>query len=395
MDVPWSAKVYDSGVPVQTRWDRLVQTAQPLLVLLFGAMTLLTTHPLGLTGGGLIRLILCVACMALMLTVRIPDRYVSPRRRMGIATLAGICAGALIGLVGQGWAGTFSYMVAVHSGVRFTARIAIQIVTVCVFTGVVTILFWGPHDYAWWTVLIVYAALVPGMTRRTRLLTLESAHQVVVQTRRAAASEAESRALAERAAIARDIHDVLAHSLSGVNMQLSLADALFESGQDGPARDAVRTAQKLVVSGLTEARAAVQTLRGDTVDPVDALGQLATGPNESFELVGEPAPLPSRRVHALVRIAQEAVTNARRHAPGAPLHLALDYSDEATVFTARNGQGEQAEAYEGSGLGLIGMRERAASVDAVLHTGPLPADDPDLPSGWLVRLELPYLREQP
>lgn len=394
MELPWTQKAYDSGVPVQTPFDRLVQALQPFLVVLFGVMTLLTANPIGFSREGAVRLVLCLVCVVLMLTVRVPDRIIDPRARRVIATVAGISAGALLGLTGQGWGGAFAYMVGVHSGVRFPARTAIAIVTASVGTGVVVALIWGRTDSTpWWTPIIVFAALIPGMTRRTRLLTLEAAHEVVVQTKRAAESAAESRALAERAAIARDIHDVLAHSLSGVNMQLSLAEALFDSGRPEPGRVAVRTAQRLVVDGLAEARVAVQTLRGDTVDPVEAIGRLTTGPDETWSVTGTPYPLPSRAVHALVRTAQEAVTNARRHAPGAALRLHLVFADDRVVFTARNGPGSGAGAGEGSGLGLVGMRERAAGVDATLDAGPVPADDPDQPGGWLVRWELPRRQE--
>jgi signal transduction histidine kinase len=309
-----------------------------------------------------------------------------------IASVAAVVTGALMGLVGQGWAGTFAYMLGVHAGVRFPPRTAVRVVALCVVVGVLLSIGAGEADTPVWTNLLVVAALVPGMTRRTRQLTLAAANEVVEQTRRAGESEAASRALAERAAIARDIHDVLAHSLSGVNMQLSLADALFDAGEEERAREAVRIARHEVVTGLAEARAAVQTLRGDTIDPVEALQRLATGANETVDIAGTPYAVPGRVAHTLVRTAQEALTNARRHAPGAPVGLVLAYEPELVRLDVRNAAGSTSTG-EGSGLGLLGMRERAAQLDARVEAGPLPASDPELPGGWRVVLEIPSAAE--
>ena len=217
------------------------------------------------------------------------------------------------------------------------------------------------------------------------MLTLAAANEAIQQGRRAAASEAQSRAMAERASIARDIHDVLAHSLSGVNMQLSLADALLDSGDETAGRDAIRTAQRLVVEGLQEARSAVQTLRGDTIDPVDALSSMVVGADENLAIVGAPHHLPSRVVHTVIRVAQESLTNARRHAPGARVDMELAFGASSTRLTVTNASADVAPepgSSEGSGLGLVGIRERVEQVGGTTEIGP---DGP----GWRVCVDIP------
>jgi len=380
----WDVERYDTGIPRETQTDRALRLLQPFLALAFALIAIVTVRPMGYAGAGLVRLLLILACTALLLTVPVPDRVVDLRLRFRIALLMAVLAGILIGIDGQGWGGTFAYMVGMHSAIRFHPRLAARVLVLLVGTAITCQAIWGGHNHTpWWTNLMIFLVLIPGTTRRARQLTLEAAHEVVEQTRRAAESEAAARALAERAAIAREIHDVLAHSLSGVNMQLSLADALFDSDQTERGRDAVRTAQRMVVTGLDEARAAVQTLRGDTIDPVEALERMLTGPGERIEIEGTPYPLPSRTVHALVRIAQESTTNARRHAPAAPLLLRLRYDDAGVVFTAANGPGTDSSTGEGSGMGLVGMRERATGVGGSLEAGPAPE------GGWVVRFETP------
>ncbi len=383
---------YESGIPVETAWDRMVLRAQPVLTVAFAASTLAFVRPMavvdGMSAGGLARLLLVVGCTALLLTIRVPDRFIPTSYRPWIATAIAVFAGALMGLSGQGWAATFAYLLAVHAGFQYSARTALRIIALCVFVAVlVSHTSIATSDSPWWTNLLVFAALIPGMTRRTRRMTLASANEVVVQSRRAAASEAQSRAMAERASIARDIHDVLAHSLSGVNMQLSLADALFESGDVAAGRDAVRTAQRLVVDGLQEARSAMQTLRGDTIDSAETIARMVTGPQESVTIVGEPQQLPSSVAHALVRVAQESLTNARRHAAGAPVVITMRYAPDEIQLAVINAAPPTDAATEltstdGSGLGLVGIRERVDQVGGRADIGPDGA-------GWAVRVWIP------
>lgn len=388
----WDIQTYESGIPRETEWDRAQRVLAPVLVIFFAVMMVIAM-PSSDGPVGLFRWVLIVGCAALLLTTPLPATVIDARTRLILASITAVLAGVLMGLGGQGWPATFSYMIALHAAIRFAPRVAVWVVGLNVAVAIVVQLAWGPVDITpWWTNLLVFLSLIPGMARYTRTQTFAAADEVVRQTRKAAESEAQSRVLAERTAIARDIHDVLAHSLSGVNMQLSLADALFDADRADEGRAAVRRARGMVVTGLEEARTAVQTLRGDSIDPVLAISGMVTGPLETLDVRGEPRELPGRHAHTLVRTAQESVTNARRHAPGARLDCVLEFGSGAVDFVASNGAAGSAGptgATEGSGLGLVGMRERAATIGAQLESGPLPADDPSHPGGWQVRLHIP------
>jgi signal transduction histidine kinase len=92
---------------------------------------------------------------------------------------------------------------------------------------------------------------------------------------------------------------------------------------------------------------------------------------------GTPRPLPPAAGLALYRAAQEAVTNARKHAPGAPTTVSLAFRDHATVVTVSNGRGEASLPGPGAGLGLQGMRERLELAGGALTTAASP-------EGWTV-----------
>lgn len=387
-------------IRIETAWDRISRRIQPPLAAFFTVMAVLAVRPVDDSAGSVLRIALIALCACWAATVPVPDRYVDERMRLALACGCALTAGILLGVAGQGWPGTFSYMLGVHAGVKFPPRVAIGVMVLCSASAMVAGQIHPSPADPWWANLVVVAALIPGMSRRAAHENLRAAQRVVEQTRRAAESEARSRALAERAAIARDIHDVLAHSLSGVNMQLNVAEALLDAGRAEEGRTAVGTAHQLVVSGLREARNAVQALRGDTVDLSSALRGMVTGA-ERYAESGTPYPVSARAVHTLVRTAQEALTNARRHAAGAPVAVLLEYADADVVLTVANAPSDDGASEAGSGLGLVGMRERADLLGARLVAGPLGASDSgDVPAcapyppnvlvgGWRVRLEVP------
>jgi signal transduction histidine kinase len=197
-------------------------------------------------------------------------------------------------------------------------------------------------------------------------------------------------ALAERTRIAREIHDILAHSLGDLAIQLEVADALLTDGGDRTgALDRVRRAHRLAAAGLVETRRAVHALHSDTPPLPDALAVMVGAYREadsdvSLEVTGSPRPLPAAAGLALVRAAQEALVNAHKHAAGSPVTVLLDYGPEHTLLTVRDGAGDAAAPGDGTsgGLGLAGMRERLRLVGGSLTAGPLAG-------GWTVRAEVP------
>ncbi len=151
------------------------------------------------------------------------------------------------------------------------------------------------------------------------------------QRKAARAAEAREAVLAERARIAREIHDILAHSLSAQLVHLEGAKLLLRAERTAEALDRVTHARDLAKSGLEEAGRAVSALREDPPELPVALRSLA----ENFEstthrpctlhISGPQRRLPPETELAMLRTAQEALTNVRRHAPGSPAEVELDF----------------------------------------------------------------------
>ncbi|MFI2641185.1 sensor histidine kinase [Streptomyces sp. NPDC018610] len=201
-----------------------------------------------------------------------------------------------------------------------------------------------------------------------------SAQRLLAQERAARAAEAESAALAERARIAREIHDVLAHSLSAQLVHLEAARLLVERGADREQiLERVVAARGMARDGLAETRQALSALRGELTPLEDFLGELlgAYGGAAEVTVSGERRPLPAEASQAVRRVAQEALTNVRKHAAGAKVQVRLDYGEHQVVLDVRDSGGTHGElAGVGGGYGLLGMRERAELLGGSLEAGP-------------------------
>lgn len=364
--------------------DAMVTAIQPLIGLALIILSTITVDPLGRSGRGLLGVVLLAMCSAFMLSRAVPDSVIEDSARLAIAVVGAISSGMLFGFDPNSWGISFAITVAVHAGIRFESRVAVTLAAVISVTATVTIAVFEPAHVPWWIGMSAGLAVVVGLLRRNRAETLRAAHELIEQTQLAALFDARATVLAERARVARDIHDVLAHSLSGVNMQLSMADALFDAGQPDEGREAMRRAQAMVVTGLGEARRAVSTLRDDTIDLEPSLRAMLNG-DEHLVVVGEPATLDTARTQTLVRAAQEALTNARRHAPGAEVVLTLSYpgAESEVVLEVVNAASTAAPSGDGGGFGLVGMQERAALVGGAVTAGPTPD------GGWQTRVSLP------
>jgi len=218
----------------------------------------------------------------------------------------------------------------------------------------------------------------------------------------------ENLARGERARIARELHDVVAHHISMIAVQAETA-RLTTPGL--PAAGAQRFAEigDTARAGLTEMRRLLGVLREDVGDPAGdrhpqpGLSQLAelidgareaSGAGARLIVSGPVAPFDPGVELAAYRIVQEALTNARRHAPGAAVDVELCYEDDALRLRVRdNGPGpplsptassaSSPSRAEGPGHGLLGMRERAATVGGSLRTGAASG------GGFLVEAVLP------
>ncbi|MFD3921872.1 sensor histidine kinase [Streptomyces sp. NPDC058595] len=222
------------------------------------------------------------------------------------------------------------------------------------------------------------AVLLGGFTLRLDAQARGAGFRLLAQERAARAAEAESAALAERARIAREIHDVLAHSLSAQLVHLEAARLQIEGGYDREqVLRRVVEARSMARQGLAETRQALSALRGQLVPVEDYLRELAVD-GVRTEVVGEPRLLPTEASQAVRRVAQEALTNARKHAPGAGVSMRLEYARDEVTLEVRD-EGTDAPgvdtsgtelAASGSGYGLLGMRERAELLGGTLEAGP-------------------------
>jgi len=204
------------------------------------------------------------------------------------------------------------------------------------------------------------------------------------------AAREEAAVLAERQRLARELHDVLAHTLSGLAVQLEGARLLAErTGADARLTDQVTSAQRLAREGMVNAKRAVATLRGELLPGPAQLPELVAqtrlaGLPTTLTVTGEPRPLLSESGLAIYRAVQEALTNTAKYAGGgATAAVTIHWRDtEVTAEIIDVGGDRQTAGLPSGGYGLAGLAERAALVGGHLQAGPT-AD------GWRVVLTMP------
>ncbi|ATL30976.1 sensor histidine kinase [Streptomyces formicae] len=241
----------------------------------------------------------------------------------------------------------------------------------CVLVGMTG--FVAYNDDSWLTTALTVVGLVlAGYTLRLDAEARGSAHRLLTQERAARVAEAEAAALAERARIAREIHDVLAHSLSAQLVHLEAARLLIErDATKQQILDRVVAARSMAREGLAETRQALSALRGEMTPVEDFLRELVTTDRASVTVTGERRPLPAEASQAVRRVAQEALTNVRKHAPGAKVQMSLEYGEGEVRLEVSDSGGPAGElAASGAGYGLLGMRERAELLGGSLQAGP-------------------------
>jgi signal transduction histidine kinase len=241
-----------------------------------------------------------------------------------------------------------------------------------------------------YALLFALGPLAVGLLVRTRLLLTEqltAARTAREDERRQAAAVALSR---ERALLAREMHDVVAHQVTLIAVQ---AGAMQMAGRDEAERGFARTIRQLCVVTLQELRGMVQVLRasGGTdrqIAPQPVLADLPrlvaeSGLDTRCE-VDLPDTLEQPLQRAVYRFVQEGLTNARKHAPGALVRVSGRLHGDEVLVDVVNGPA-QSDRLElpGSGLGLIGLGERASLLGGSMQSGPQPDD------GFALHLRLP------
>lgn len=212
--------------------------------------------------------------------------------------------------------------------------------------------------------------------------------QALAQAQAAQAAEAAAAALDERARISRELHDVLAHSLAGLALQLEGTRLLArQQGASVDLQGQLDRATALAAAGLAEARAVVGSLRAApppgprTLPDLVAAAEADLGVPVSLTTTGTAYPLAPAAAVALARTVQEALTNVRKHARPGRVDVALRWAAQEVVLRIEDRDGTAGVAGAG-GYGLLGMRERAELAAGSLRAGPTA-------TGWVVELRLP------
>jgi signal transduction histidine kinase len=230
-------------------------------------------------------------------------------------------------------------------------------------------------------VVIVAAMLVTAAFGRRVQVQDAQADRMLAELEQTRGAELRAAALAERQRLAREMHDVLAHSLSGLVMQLEGARLLAASDPADPRlASTIDRAHHLAKSGLGEARRAISMLRDDELPSPERIEAMATefardsGVPCQFVTVGPPRDVSSETRLALYRVAQEALTNIRKHAHPGKVEVTLTYRPQTISLVVEDFRSATpappATGDTDGGYGLTGMRERAELLGGTLVAAP-------------------------
>jgi signal transduction histidine kinase len=300
------------------------------------------------------------------------------------------------------------YTVALDSSRRVTVTVASCTAMVLAVSGVV-------FGERWWLSPVIVSSVAQtglaaavGEAVRSKRAYVAAIEERAHRAERTREEEAARRVMEERLRIARELHDVLAHHVALINVQAGVASHVLET-EPGQAREALAHIRQAGRSALEELRTTVGLLRQPSTRPddgdaetapepvpgLDRLPQLiasftATGLRIEHHVEGDPRELPATVDLAGYRIVQEALTNVRKHAPGATALVRLTYlPGRFRVEVTDTGTSAPPHAAAGTGHGLLGMRERALSVGGVFSA------DAEPDSGFRVTAVLPAVAAPP
>jgi signal transduction histidine kinase len=306
------------------------------------------------------------------------------RRRFPLLVLAVVLGASIatqfiVGVLPPFALGLALYTVASHTERRTALRAGL--LTLVALVGL--LLFWNGLDARESVVhLIVFAtaAWLFGDNVRTKRAYYRELEERAERLEREREENIRRAAAEEQARIARELHDVIAHSVSVMVVQAAAASDVFEKHPER-AREALLSIEESGRSALTELRrllGIVRTREQSRLEPQPGLGALpelveqvrATGLEVELELEGELVELPTGVDLSAYRIVQEALTNTLKHAQASRARVRVSRRPgELELEIADDGAGPDGEA---AGHGLIGMQERAALLGGVLEAGPAP-----------------------
>jgi signal transduction histidine kinase len=377
----WASGVLEAWF-VERRWWEFLP-----LPLLAGTLVLYR-GPFHIAGGAVTTYTLAgVAVLASISLLLGPQRL---RALTAVALVALCLAGGLLTVaIPAGWTIALPYLVSSVAVRRYNPPTAIAALVASAAAIVIVTGFARSWVAALLSLTILAALTMGALARRNRADRLEQTELALAREQAAHEEHARAAALAERARIAREVHDVLAHSLSALALNLQGARLMLVRDKASPeAISQVERAQRLAADGLAEARRAVAALRDDPIPAARAIADLVTsarletGNSVELTVSGTPRNLSNTAEDTLFRTTQEALSNARKHASGAPVRVVLEYADGRTELTVTDHPGRRPPDAAPGGHGLTGMRERAELIGGELRTGPTG-------DGWRVHLVVP------
>ncbi|MFD4607990.1 MULTISPECIES: sensor histidine kinase [unclassified Streptomyces] len=333
-----------------------------------------------------------VLCVVVALRRRMPEKML---------VLAGAAGAAQLVLDAETMVADFAILVIIYTvaaiGARWASRFALA-GGLCAAT--LAQIRWPQHDAsALGNVAITVFQTVPfalawvlGDSVRTRRAYFAQLEERAARLEKEREAQAKVAVAAERARIARELHDVVAHNVSVMVVQADGAAYVLDAAPD-QAKKALETISSTGRQALAEMRRLLGVLRtgehqeGGEYVPQPDVGQIedlveqcrGSGLPVDFRIEGTPRPLPSGVELTAYRIVQEALTNTRKHGgPNAGASVRLVYFDDGLgLLVEDDGKGAPHELYEeggadGRGHGLIGMRERIGMVGGTLDAGPRP-----------------------
>jgi signal transduction histidine kinase len=363
---------------------RIWPVASMVLILISG---LIGTPTPALHGEGLVTL-LGGGTIAVLIGIELYSDPQSDPSQVAFVLGLGFASIALMTVQPSGTAVLGTYAAVASAVIRLPKRLAILAIVPIIAAVNVLILIGGSErllSLAWVNIAYIFMFVIGHLLRLSEEHQVQ-ARELLDEEERTRVARNEAAALDERGRIARELHDVLAHSLSALSVELEGARLLaLDRDVDSEVIAAIGRAHRHAASGLDEARAAIKALRGDSVPGPDRLEDLieemrAHGIECTLEVGGEPRRLPSEAALAVFRTAQEALTNVRKHAEEAErVELRLDYDPDGVQLIVTDSAGDGVEpgvpqpaalAGAGSGYGVSGMRERAELIGGRLLAGP-------------------------